>query len=135
MLPILLVIKNTKPKEIADSKAYINPIKSISTPIRLIKTTPVKEIIIKNHCIIFIFSFKKNIANTVAKIGEVYLIETEIPRSKYLILWKKRTIEIRPKKALNRSINLLFPKIFILVNKINGVVKDNDIKALKKMIW
>ena len=86
VLPILFVIKNTRPKEIAESKAYKKPIKSISTPITLIKIIPVKEIIIKIHCIIFTFSLKKSTANIVAKIGDEYLIETEIPRSKYLIL-------------------------------------------------
>ena len=45
VLPILLVIKNTKPKEIADSKAYINPIKSISTPIDWIKNDPQKKLL------------------------------------------------------------------------------------------
>ena len=86
VLPILFVTTNTNPKETADSKAYTKPIMLISTPSSLITTTPVKEIIIETNCIFFILSFNKNIANITAKIGEVYLIDTEIPISKYLIL-------------------------------------------------
>ena len=85
-MPILLVTTNTNPKEIAEIKTYKRPIKLISNPTKLITTTPMKEIIIKTHCIFFIVSFNKNIAKIAAKIGEVYLTETEIPISKYLII-------------------------------------------------
>jgi len=64
-------------------KITINkPKRFMVVPNPFTNSTPTKATKNNNHCIDFIFSFKKISAKIAAKIGEVYLKETAVPTSK-----------------------------------------------------
>ena len=79
VFPILRITTKIIPRKIAERITKNKPKNSTSVPKPLIISTPKKAIKNNNHCMGFIFSFRKKSAKTAANIGAVYLKETAVP--------------------------------------------------------